>query len=246
MQCGWCNTTKSQIATAIRGIQLLEEILGNCTGDGSFDLSNWTKWPAPFHILDTGLATAVLETLANQTLLDVGAGSGQYGAWFEEARRQHVAAPEWRGVDGGADVEEFTRKYGPPGSLTTQANICDPALELKPSEWAMSLEVGEHLPSWCLVTYIRLLSRSARRGLFLSWAHPGQAGHCHVSSRSERWVRESFGVFGWTADETLTAKARAAARLWYLKRNTFVFRRDRPARRHELRDDLQLPPWPAS
>ena len=181
MQCSWCNATASQVATAVRGIKLNREVLGNCSGsDGSFSFAGLSTWPGPMNILDAGLAQIVLEIVGSRSLLDVGAGSGQYGAWFE-AQRQRAASvpvPAWRGVDGGDSIEEYTRRYGPPGSLTRQVKLCDPALRLPPASWAMSIEVGEHLPEACLHSYVSLLSRSARTGLIVSWAHSGQSGYC--------------------------------------------------------------------
>ena len=196
----------------------------NCTTDGSFIVQG-KHWPAPYHVVDAGLARLLVDIVGRTSLLDVGAGSGQYGAWFLEAAQKQpgAAVPAWRGVDGAANVEEFTRTRGPPGSLVSHANICDPRLTLPSAEWVMSLEVGEHLPGSCLEAYCQLLSRTARTGLVLSWARVGQGGHCHISTRSERWVREAFGKLGWTADEPLTARAREAARLEYLKRNVIVF-----------------------
>ena len=222
MKCAWCNVTKDEILTMRRGVQLWHEAIGNCTGDGSFSLDMKASWPGPLHFLDSGLAKFILETVGDRSLLDVGAGSGQYGAFFEQQRERRIAVPAWRGIDGATNVEEFTRKHGPAGSLTRHANICDETLRPKPAEWVMSLEVGEHLPASCLTSYVQLLSRCARRGIFVSWAPPGQAGHCHVSTRGERWVRETFAQLGWEKDEALTRRAQNASTLWYLKRNTLV------------------------
>ena len=37
------------------------------------------------------------------------------------------------------NVEEFTRRLGPPGALTTFANICDPAVRLGVHDWVRGL-----------------------------------------------------------------------------------------------------------
>ena len=225
MSCDGCNASAS-IAHATRRIREYEQV--NCSKtDGSFTLGA-SRWPAPYHFLDGGLAPFLLEFIGEKTLLDVGAGSGQYGAWFE-SKRQHGAmnVPLWRGVDGAKDIENFTRHHGPPGSLVTHANLCDRSLSLEPSDWVMSLEVGEHLPEQCLDTYCRLLAKTAKVGMLLSWARPGQDGKCHISTRTEDWVRESFLSLGWALDEAMTERARNASQLPWLRLNAMVLRPQR-------------------
>lgn len=224
MACSWCNTTHARVAAAI-ATAVEWGYADNCSDDGRFTVSG-TRWPAPYHFVDVGLANFLIEIVGDSTLLDVGAGSGQYGAHFfaERSKRSGMLVPAWRGVDGASNIEEFTRTRGPPGSQVTHASLCDPMLSLPAAAWVMSLEVGEHLKSSCLETYCRLLSRTARRGLVLSWARVGQGGHCHISTRSESWVRQALGRLGWAADEPLTARARAAAQLAYLQRNVIIFR----------------------
>ena len=99
MSCDGCNASAASIAHATHRIREYEQV--NCSKtDGSFTLGA-SRWPAPYHFLDGGLAPLLLELIGQKTLLDVGAGSGQYGAWFE-SKRQHGAmnVPLWRGVDG--------------------------------------------------------------------------------------------------------------------------------------------------
>ena len=88
-----------------------------CTSDGAFQLdANETQWPAKHHYLDEPLAHAVAELVGNGTILDLGAGSGQYGAHFAQLgvkvleRRVVLPAgvPRYRGVDGVKNVEACT------------------------------------------------------------------------------------------------------------------------------------------
>ena len=89
----------------------------NCSAtDGSFTIPMHFRWPAPYHFLDSGIAQLLL-TLGAASIIDVGAGSGQYGAWLETRRRRGDAnVPAWRGVDGATNIEEFTRTKGAPGA----------------------------------------------------------------------------------------------------------------------------------
>ena len=229
MACAFCNSTDDRVAHEVARIAEFDAV--DCMADGSFKIGA-TRWPAAFHFLDAGVAQFLLETVASASLLDVGAGSGQYGAWFEAQRQKRASAagvPMWRGVDGAVDIEQFTRERGPPGAAVSHANVCDAQLRLPHADWVMSLEVGEHVPASCVAAYCELLSRSARMGLVLSWAHHGQGGRCHISTRDAQWVHSTFGKLGWTVDWPLTARARNASHLAWLRTNIVAFRRTPPA-----------------
>ena len=191
-----------------------------CSNDTTaFPLSG--PWPGTrgymLHLMDSGVAEFLRKLVWNHSLLDVGAGTGMYGAHFHSLRAdpsrgsQKVDAPAWVGFDGSPDVENFTRTKGPPGSLTLQADLCDPSLTLPTLDWAMSLEVGEHLPTHCLANYLRLLDAGNRRGLFLSWAVPGQSGHCHINTRAPAVVVATLAVLGYdfAVNDTLRARSEA-------------------------------------
>ena len=51
-----------------------------CSTDGGFLLHQLSAWPARGTFLDDGLAKGIAQLVGNATVLDVGAGSGQYGA----------------------------------------------------------------------------------------------------------------------------------------------------------------------
>lgn len=110
------------------------------------------RFTTPRQYLDKSLANQIRVVVRNGTLLDVGAGSGQYGAFFHTVAAQGLAqgdaqgdapapslalAPRYTGVDGVRGVEAFTRALGPPGALVTHANICKPQLDLGVFDWVM-------------------------------------------------------------------------------------------------------------
>ena len=183
------------------------------------------------HLMDSGVAEFVRKLVWNHSLLDIGAGTGMYGAHFHSLRAdpsrgsRKVDAPAWMGFDGSPDVENYTRTNGPPGSLTLQADLCDPSLTLPTLDWAMSLEVGEHLPTHCLANYLRLLDAGNRRGLFLSWAVPGQSGHCHINTRAPAVVVATLAVLGYDFAVNDTLRARSEANTNWFKNTLMVFRR---------------------
>ena len=205
-----------------------------CSNDTTaFPLSG--PWPGTrghmLHLMDSGVAEFVRKLVWNHSLLDVGAGTGMYGAHFHSLRAdpsrgsRKVDAPEWTGFDGSPDIENYTRTKGPPGSLTLQADLCDPSLTLPTLDWAMSLEVGEHLPTHCLANYLRLLDAGNRRGLFLSWAVPGQSGHCHINTRAPAVVVATLAVLGYEYAVNDTLRARSEANTNWFKNTLMVFRR---------------------
>lgn len=187
--------------------------------DGTFQLGAarpWGMWPLKDHFLDLGVARCAERLVGNGSIIDVGGGSGQYGAYFHIRTaplgepRLHVlgnltvvppggptgrAPSAWMIVDGTPGIENYTRTHGPPGSLTTQVNLCDGSLRLPVHDWVMSLEVGEHLPTWCLANYFSLLHRSNRKGIILSWSAI-QAGTCHINSKGPTTISNAIHALG--------------------------------------------------
>ena len=202
-----------------------------CTSEGAFTLNENTTWPAAHHYLDKGIANVLLQIVAGGSLLDIGAGSGQYGAYFEKWRRlppnmtKGIAAPLYTGVDGMRNVEEFTTRLGPPGSVVTYSNICDEAeTSTSTYDWVMSFEVGEHLPTWCLATYLRRLDRSSRKGLLLSWSAV-QSGQCHVNARDSSSIDCTLRLLGYEVDKHWSVHARHRAHISWMKHGFVVYRR---------------------
>ena len=136
--------------------------------DGSWKVDSGVTWPGVYGLADSGLARAIQCLVGRGTLVDIGAGAGSYGAWLEGCAPRE--RPQWIGYDGNVDVESFTR-HGPPGALTRYLNLCDASARAKLPmyDWAMSIEVGEHLPATCIPNYLALLNATARYGIVLSW-----------------------------------------------------------------------------
>ena len=216
----------------------------NDTTDGAFQVGLGAAWPLSDHYLDLGLARCAAKLSADLTFLDIGGGSGQYGAYFYMQHASSTTPPlvvrdltrnlvvssgrvrgqgpsAWMTVDGTPGIEEFTRNHGPNGSAVYHANLCNASLRLPVHDWVMSLEVGEHLPTWCLANYLALLHRSNRRGLILSWSQT-TTGTCHINHKGTNQIiayMEALG--GYLPWESTCAKM---ARHPWLRR-TIVFHR---------------------
>ena len=85
------------------------------------------------------------------------------------------------------------------------------------------IQVGEHLPTWCLANYLALLHRSNRRGLILSWSALSQ-GTCHINEKSTSVVANYvMALGGYRLDDIKFCSRQVAAYPWL--RRTMVFQR---------------------
>mmetsp|Transcript_62388 Transcript_62388/g.103770 ORF Transcript_62388/g.103770 Transcript_62388/m.103770 type:complete len:258 (+) Transcript_62388:81-854(+) len=200
-----------------------------CVANSTFTLSG--RWPGSrgmaTHHTDRDVAQEMARQIGDATLMDIGAGAGHYGAYFHELRGKlgQGAVPRWTGVDGSANVEQYTRSFGPPGSHTAHHDICDPASALPVYDWVMSFDVGEHLPRSCLGVYLSKLHQTNRKGIWLVWAEPGIPGHCHISRRTQTYVVAAVERLGYTFSRQASAKARLVSRNTWHQRGLLVLER---------------------
>ena len=178
-------------------------------------------WPGSSHFpVDIGLARTLQCLFRHGSVIDLGAGSGQYGAYFASCEEFR---PIWSGFDGAANVEAFSAA-GPPGAFTRRLNLCliDNTTSLGRFDWALSLEVAEHLPWRCIPSYLSLLDRSNRRGIVLAWGQEGgkgRGGKGHISPRSREQVSEIMRKLGYELAANVTALLRMTARFGWLRKD---------------------------
>lgn len=132
------------------------------------------------------------------SLIDMGAGVGQIG----HALRAQLPNIEYFGVDGGGNVEDFTKGYVKFGDLTRP-------LGFKPMDWVLSSEVGEHIPNQYEKQVIANLHAHNCKGIVLTWAIPGQWGKGHVNCHSNDYLIEIFKELGYRKNDDLSAALRA-------------------------------------
>ena len=164
--------------------------------------------------MDAPVADAIL-SLQPSSILDVGAGSGQYGLYFASV----APSVRYSAVDGALNVERFT------DGRVRWADLSLPLLLDGPSEWVMSLEVGEHLPQEFESQFFDTLDAWNTRGVVLSWAVVGQPGAGHVNCRDNPYVVSKMEGLGYWLDENVTALGRSAPQNWWFKNTFMVFRR---------------------
>ena len=185
-----------------------------------------SHWPGNGHMQeDKGLARAIQCLVGNGSLVDVGAGAGQYGAFFAKCAPPRV---QWTGFDGAPTVEKLSAS-GPPGAFTRHANLCTANIDLGLHDWVMSLEVGEHLPQWCLANFIATLDRSNRLGMIISWAPPWSKGIGHVNGRNRSHViaMAEFLGYRYSAEVSLVLRL-FAGRAWLRQDVAAFFRPSTP------------------
>ena len=164
------------------------------------------------------------------TVLDLGAGIGQYGAFF----RSHALASHvnYIALDGAENIEESTRGLvrfadltdGLPRSIRTLPRV----------DWVMSLEVAEHVPRSDEARFLHTLTSLPAEGVILSWATPGQAGGSggakHVNCQWASYVDCAMGWLGFDYDFDLVAKLGKHTKNFsypchWLRPNIMAFRR---------------------
>lgn len=162
--------------------------------------------------VDEGLCRAILSAIpVGAGVIDLGAGLGRYVRWMRQRGYDAV------GYDAIPHVERES------GGLVRHADLST-ATAWEPRRWTLCVEVGEHVEREREAVVLDNLARSAKSGLLVSWAVPGQRGSGHVNCRTPEHVACELGARGWRLDEAATLGARkVAGRGW--DRKLLVLRR---------------------
>ena len=188
----------------------------NVSECGSWNLSG--GWPGTEHVPAGRKLARVVGGLVGRggTLLDLGAGSGQYGLCFNQTGCAKDLGIVWSGFDGAPNVEEYTPRVRatemPELPVTMHANLAeDAALPL--SDWVMSIEVGEHLPPEHTARYVNNLHKANRHGVIISWAtsNPWQYGYHHINNHDKNEMECMFQHLGYRFDEDASQSGRWAS-----------------------------------
>lgn len=163
--------------------------------------------------------SAMIEREKITSINDFGAGVGQYKAALAE---KHPML-KYLAYDGAGNIENFTKGFLKHFDLTMP-------LHLEKTDWVMSLEVGEHIPSKYEGMMIRNLHKHNCKGVILSWGVLGQAGHSHVNDHGFAYLNDVFEKLGYKFDEEATAKFRNPKNNYsWFTHSTMVFRRVKQA-----------------
>ena len=157
-------------------------------------------------------------------LLDVGAGSGAYAAWFNDRGLDAIALEHSAGARRlarrqGVDARPFDLAVEPPADSNGGFDL------------AYSLEVAEHLPAPLGDRLVRFLAESAPIVVFTA-APPGQGGVGHVNEQPKPYWIERFRDADMGYDEDAARALADELRRngvttgWFLIENAMVFRRE--------------------
>lgn len=173
---------------------------------------------ALYHLdADHTLVPHLAALFADQSVLDMGAGVGQYGHRF-----QHLLANfsiKWRGYDGALNVDSYTNGYVRFADLSRPVHLGFVA------DWVMSLEVGEHIPAVSADTFVHNLHIHNHKGIVLSWAVRGQGGTDHVNELGNEEVKQMVLPLGYIYDERTSDSLRKHSTFSWFKNTIMVFQR---------------------
>ena len=181
--------------------------------NGAFARDMAATYHYPF---DPCLARALVDLFSGQSVVDFGAGPGKY------VRAMIDAGIDAAGVDAVPEIETLTQ------GLVTEYDLANirGQLPCPAPDWALCLEVLEHIPAHLLSVALENLHRHNRRGIVLSWAIPGQGGDGHVSEQHNAFAIEWFTGLGYRHDQITQAHLRmAVSDLWWFANSLMVFRR---------------------
>eukprot|EP01031_Cornospumella_fuschlensis_P030309 gene30309-36623_t len=175
---------------------------------------------ARHHIVaDEGIARVIAEIVpSTDSLIDIGAGIGQYQVWF---MNNHKTFRKYLAFDGAPNVEEFT--FGIVRYLNIAQYVHWHAHEV--SDWTLSLEVGEHLDKQYESVFIQNLHRANTKGIILSWGIPGQGGNGHVNEQPNDYIKSIICNLGYEYDARLSDKGRSEAKYFWFRNTFMVFHR---------------------
>ena len=196
------------------------------TRSGAFCYTAADPFVGGNHLWCRPLAEALSILFAERSVIDLGGGLGRYTHYFRN-RRPRLVGPA-RCVDGAPNVREAT------GGVCEHMDLARPARALGNgsalrADWALSLEVGEHIPRRYTAAFLDNLDRANRRGIVLSWAVPGQGGFHHTNELPNKQVIALVEKRGYAHDAALTRFLRGRAVGWrscqWFRNSLLAFRR---------------------
>lgn len=203
----------------VQDIWTVSERGGWCLKKGRGSIAPGRPMARHHQVADSGIADTIYEIVgSNNSLIDLGAGIGQYQIYF---MTQEKHFKRYLAYDGAQNVESFT--FGAVRYIDLSRPINFFTNEI--SDWVMSLEVAEHIPKEYSDVFINNLHLVNKKGIILSWGVPGQKGHSHVNLRPNSEIIEKITKLGYVYDENFSNMGRQRAKyVWF--HNTFmVFRR---------------------
>lgn len=176
------------------------------------------------YFMDKSLADNLGEVFRGSSVLELGAGRGNYVEYLRKTGKLRSIA----GYDGVPNIVELT------GGVVQYADLTIEGNPLPVADWVLCLEVAEHIPQAHEKTFLNYIINHSTTGVILSWGLPGQGGVGHVNLRSNDEVIAIMESAGYKLMGHTSQKLRVAARLGWFKKSVMAFRKGDAA------DDVQI------
>jgi hypothetical protein len=180
-------------------------------------------------ILPRELAVQLAALFDGARVANLGAGIGHYELFWAATPLGQPAPAAVRSCDGAENIAEFALRHPVTAEpLVTYCDLTAPGLSLGEADWAMSIEVAEHIPAGTSEkAFLDNLVAHGRKGIVLSWAVPGQGGHHHVNEKANADVVALVVARGYVSDAETTARLRGVVDdgAFWLKNTIHVFRK---------------------
>jgi len=169
------------------------------------------------------MSKRLYEFFTGKTVIDLGAGLGQYEKYFNELREAtygHGGPKSIIPYDGAENIELVTKGY------VKWADLTEPQ-DLGTYDWVMSLEVAEHISKQNENVFLQNLHRHNTEGIIMSWAVKNQGGHFHINEQNSDYVIPKVTSLGYIYDEKLSQELRILGNMthhWFSK-TVYVFHR---------------------
>lgn len=166
------------------------------------------------HSADRHLLAAVCATInPSSFIIDVGCGSGDL------LKELYDVGYSCLGIDGVIP----SRAHVPIRKVDLSKPIDKNAFDGVPRQWALCIEVGEHIAQEDESVFLDNLCWLGPMGIMCSWAIPGQRGRGHINCLSPEHVEEKMWGRGYRRDAFHTIVARdIAGKNWNKKLIVFL------------------------
>lgn len=182
--------------------------------EGGGVVNDWTNANPADYLVDEPLAAALVSYYRKRpgSIVDLGCGNGWYVRYLRDA-----------GFDvAGYDANPHTSQMS--GGVCHLADLSK-TVWLGVWDYALSLEVGEHIQPEREQTFIDNIHYHNLCGAVVSWAVPGQTGIGHVNERPNEYIISEFTRRGYEYNAAESARLREAASLPWFRNTIMVFER---------------------
>ncbi len=163
--------------------------------------------------LDRRLVPCLADLFNGGSVTELGAGVGLYQRAIQSASKGRITS--YTAFEGMPDVETLSR------GRVRWADLSAPQRSrIVRSDWAMSLEVAEHIPAQYEANFVDNLAGAASRGLVIAW---GQVeGTHHLNTKAPKETLKLFAAHGFCLDANATVTLRRCASFPYHREDLLV------------------------